>query len=370
MERQTIALEKDSAIIVESVSGDLRVRGWAKAELDAKCGCDELQVRVEDSKVYVSCADDLILSIPASSPLTVLSADDDVDLRGLAGAVNLESVGGTLDLRQVADVTVGTVATDLIVRRASGLLQVQSVGADASLRDVQAVEIGTIGSDLHVRGASGDLTATAGGEVVLFLSPQPGTTLRATAGGELLLRLPPDADVELHLTGGGPEAVRVDWPGVPAETGTSREVTLGSGAAKAHLAAGGDLLVTGDADAWQDMADFDFDVEVDSLVGEWVGLAPEIEERLHRRTEAAARRAEATARRVQARVERKMAKVQEKVGRRFEGSAHRHFPPMPPFPPAPMSEPVSDEERMTILRLLEEKKITLEEAEKLLSALE
>ncbi len=38
--------------------------------------------------------------------------------------------------------------------------------------------------------------------------------------------------------------------------------------------------------------------------------------------------------------------------------------------PAPASEPVSEEERMTVLRMLQEKKITSEQAEKLLSALE
>ncbi len=37
---------------------------------------------------------------------------------------------------------------------------------------------------------------------------------------------------------------------------------------------------------------------------------------------------------------------------------------------APQGEPVSEEERMAILRMLQEKKITSEEAEKLLSALE
>ena len=39
-------------------------------------------------------------------------------------------------------------------------------------------------------------------------------------------------------------------------------------------------------------------------------------------------------------------------------------------PPVPPSEPVSDEERMAILKMLQEKKITAEEAEQLLSALE
>ena len=45
-------------------------------------------------------------------------------------------------------------------------------------------------------------------------------------------------------------------------------------------------------------------------------------------------------------------------------------PPVPPFPPRPVSDPVSDEERLTILKMLQEKKISLQEAEKLLAALE
>jgi hypothetical protein len=49
--------------------------------------------------------------------------------------------------------------------------------------------------------------------------------------------------------------------------------------------------------------------------------------------------------------------------------------PMPPVPPAAPARPVKDsrvseEERLTVLRMLQEKKISIEEAEKLLEALE
>ena len=50
------------------------------------------------------------------------------------------------------------------------------------------------------------------------------------------------------------------------------------------------------------------------------------------------------------------------------GSAPR--PPVPPVPPPPPGEKVSEEERLMILRMLEQKKISMDEAEKLLSALE
>ena len=44
--------------------------------------------------------------------------------------------------------------------------------------------------------------------------------------------------------------------------------------------------------------------------------------------------------------------------------------PKPPVPPEPPSEPVSEEERMAILKMLAEKKITAQQAEELLNALD
>jgi hypothetical protein len=44
--------------------------------------------------------------------------------------------------------------------------------------------------------------------------------------------------------------------------------------------------------------------------------------------------------------------------------------PKPPTPPEPPADPVSEDERMAILKMLAEKKITAQQAEKLLSALE
>jgi hypothetical protein len=46
------------------------------------------------------------------------------------------------------------------------------------------------------------------------------------------------------------------------------------------------------------------------------------------------------------------------------------MPPLSPNPLRSTSEPVTDAERLTILKMLQAKKITLQDAEKLLSALD
>jgi hypothetical protein len=84
------------------------------------------------------------------------------------------------------------------------------------------------------------------------------------------------------------------------------------------------------------------------------------------------------------RAQEKIARTQERLARKMEAASRRAeqrgrvppgraraypWPPQPPNPPE-AREPVSDEERLMILRMLEQKKISLEEAENLLAALE
>jgi hypothetical protein len=133
--------------------------------------------------------------------------------------------------------------------------------------------------------------------------------------------------------------------------------------------------------------------------GEFPGIPSDLHERISRRVEEATRRAlEASMRareqsdRVQRRVDAAMRRAEEKmrsserrsmhmgikVGR-FGASVDSPRPPVPPgapsapFPPAPprpAAEPVTDQERLVILKMLQEKKISIQDAEKLLAALD
>jgi len=81
----------------------------------------------------------------------------------------------------------------------------------------------------------------------------------------------------------------------------------------------------------------------------------------------AAKRAEEAARRVERHAERQVRRWGGKVnvGPWDFGPKGTSTPPG-----VPKSEPVADEERMAILKMLQEKKITSEQAEQLLKALE
>jgi len=174
-----------------------------------------------------------------------------------------------------------------------------------------------------------------------------------------LLVLPPNANATLTVQG---DEIDFDWPGIENdEDTTERTVVLGNGSAKISLSSGGDVRVSDRADAGE------FAEEFGNFAGlnvDWSGFG----ERISRQVERATKRAEEAARRAERHAGRHARKWKANVNvGRWNWDIGPNGVATPPKPP---SEPVSEDERMAILKMLQEKKITAAQAEELLKALE
>ena len=383
MKQSTIAVSGPLTVVIDNVDGDLQVAGWDRAEVFAKTDGENFDLRVDGEKAYARSAGNLILYMPREANLQTGNISGDADIRAVAGNTRIENVGGDLQMRAIGPVTLNKVGGDLSVRGCSGDFTAGRIGSDASLRDVQGkLTLSTVGTDLYLRNTSADIQAQTGADAILYLQPQPGANVTVKAGENILLRLPTAVDAELSLQGGSMESIRVDFAGVePGEAGMTRQVKLGSGAAKIHLIAGADLIVTSRADEWQSLADFDSSGLDEMFSGNFPGIPVDFHERIAQRIQEATQRAmRATEQgqrhsdRAQRRVEAAMRRAEEKMRAaerrtRFMGAVVGRRPTSP-TPPVPVSEPVSDDERLTVLKMLQNKKISLQDAEKLLAALE
>lgn len=385
MKQQTIQVDARVKVIAESVPGDLQVVGWERKEVMAKTDGSHLAVSGNSGEIIVACDADLILYIPCEASLNIDSIGGDADLRALAGTTKIANVGGDLSLRNVGPMEIVNVGSDLSLKGSTGDFLAKNIGSDASLREVNgSVGIDKVGSDLYLRGVRGDVAINAGSDAVLYLQPKTAVKYVINAGSDVLLRLPAQLDAELVLQGGSSESIRVDLPDVePFQEEDIRTLVLGSGLAKITVTAGDDVVVTSRADEWESMAEFDGYARDDSYtIGNVPGMPSDLHERINRKVQEATQRAmEKSARsqdRAQARAEAAIRRAEGKMraherrmkaGGVFIGhwktNSERPANSMPP-----MDQPVSDEERLTILRMLQDKKISMEDAEKLLSALE
>jgi len=412
MQQQTVPVSPNVKVLVHAVRGDLRVAGWDRNELMVKTDGAHLDLVSSTDPITITCDEDVILYLPRRADLQVEKVAGDASLQALNGPVALGPVAGDLTMKDLGPVTLDTVSGDASLRNIGplnaenisgdfalrgghGVCVVDTIGGDASIRDIDGmVAIEEVGSDLYVRNVHAAVNVNAGADVALYLEPLPGQTYDITAGDDLILRLSPETNVKLHLTGGSPDSIHVDFPGVEVpEDCRGCEVVIGQAAdrmAEMLLTAGDDLLVTCQADSWESAADFGVGMGDGS---EWnippFELPDDFSERINRRVqaameraqshlEAANRRAESAGHRASIKIEAAMRRAEAKAraaevrARRGQASVNigRWNWDVTPHGPLQTAAPVSDDERLVVLKMLQEKKITLEEAEKLLAALE
>ncbi|MFZ0531575.1 MAG: hypothetical protein WAM09_00210 [Anaerolineales bacterium] len=401
------------------ISGDLRLKGQDANEVVAKAETPEaLAIEGQEDQVVIRCTSSCSVRVPRAAVIQVQAAHGDATIKALDGELTIDTVDGDLELRNVGVTKLGKLNGDLSAKNVDGDLSIDTVNGDVNARGMQGdfTVTGSVRGNLSLSDIGGSAQAIANGNIMLRLDPSPGHQFNFTCRGNLFCRLSAEASVEISV----PKAsqVMVDLPGIHASAPvqTPYALTLGEGDAKLILSADGNVVLDTHAPDW-DMEDFDIDVgsEVngmadavsqqisqqveshvrmieDQLNAQLSSLsmrlsaaklsedqARRIEVRAREASERATERAQERIRRAQEKLNYKLAAAQRKIEfkaqARERASRHGHHTwsfgiPTPPTPPTPPGEPVSEDERLMILHMLEEKKISMEEAEELLSALE
>ncbi len=397
---RSFPISGNTKIRVELAGGDLSVVGWDGSELLVKGDDESVRVESTSEAVTVSCTDDLSLRVPRAAYVEFALVSGDASIRGLAGGCELKEVSGDLSVRDVGSIAIDTIHGDISLSNARGNVFIKNIHGDASLREVDgdvtiemladdltlrgvrgnlrvinlngdasihgvdgSIVLDSVADDLALRGARGDVRVNVGEDVVVYLDPKPEAEYSLNAGEDILLILPRNANATLDIRG---DEILMDWNGTQNDDATERVVTLGDGSAKISLNAGGEVRVSNRADAgesadeWGNFAGVNFD---------WSDLGERISRKVEQATARATKRADEAVRRAERHAARHAGHPKRGlvVGRwnwDFKGA------PKPPTPPEPPSEPVSEQERMAILKMLAEKKITAQQAEELLNALD
>src|SRR5215213_4554612 len=371
-----LSVGKSPKITIDSIGGDISLVGWDGNEILIKADDNEVHVEQNGSEVRLSCDDDISLRVPKASTLSFIRIGGDAAIRGVSGDIEIKEISGDLSMREVGSVSIESINSDLSIRGARGNLYIKSANGDVSIRDVDGnVNIESVADDLALRGAHGNIKVNVGEDVVVYLEPRDDGDYIVTAGDDILLVLPTNANATVKMQG---DEIKVKWPGVDEDSeATERTVVLGGGAAKITLSAGGDIRLTNDLNAGNSADEFG---NFAGLNFDWSGFGERISRQVEKVTGQAAKRAEEAARRAErlaGDAAKRAERHAERQARRFKGGLdvgrwNWDFGPkgMPAPPGVSKSEPVADEERMAILKMLQEKKITSEQAEQLLKALE
>jgi len=218
-----------------------------------------------------------------------------------------------------------------------------------SLGSKPVIEIANVGGDLAVQGwERTDLEARSDDSPRI---EQDGDEVTLSCGGDLSVSIPRGASLNISYVGGDLKAKDLDAAVEVSFVGGDVKLQDMNGPVSLEGVIGGETQTE--------------NVRKVTLGAQRAGVGVDISARVQRKMDEAMRRAERATRR-----------AEQKMTRIMSHQAGHHVPQrhwnvgVNAADVENANEPVSDEERMVILKMLQEKKITSEEADKLLAALE
>lgn len=424
MFEQTIETSATPHITIDKCAGNLVVQGTEEQQIVLRLrngDGDDVTLEREGETFTLTTPADCFLTCPLETRLTIHTVAGNLKIKGVAGTLAIDTVRGNSTLRAVGPVDFEQVLGNLDARRIAGDFKVRIVKGNARIREVEgslslgevdgnariyevegSLSLDRVGGNARVHGVEGSFSAgqisgnlVSGGlqggltaEQVrgnVRLSPPfvPGVTYRLNTSGNLKARFLPEASVSLALQVHG--GVRSHIPGLTLEeTDEGTKAILGAGEATLEAQVAGRVTLNlAESEAPEDI-EFGFadDMEgfglaIESRIAEAMselearleeGLGHVDSEKLRIKMERATEKTLRTAERAADKVRRKAEQEAERARLRAE-RAERRWQRASGRKPRPRRETVTSEEQLRILRMVEEGKITPEQAADLLAAL-
>lgn len=314
----------DGALHIARARGDVTLRDVGEVTMDRlERGLDAERVR---GALHARAVGGAARLVALGADAHVAAVGGNLSVESVQAQLTIDAVGGALHAREIgAALYCRNVGGNAVLAAVRGPAQLGNVGGNLSVEgEIADLRIGNVGGSLGVADAtlSGSFTVNVGGSASLKLAAGAGSQVAVRAGGGVDCMVTPETDATFTLFDGAGR----------------REVRVGGGAGRVTIQCGGRARVRS-ADG---TTSFTETVAGDARRG-WF-------ERLWR-----------------------------------PEAPEPPAPPLPPMRPEPPSPPESfrrprpmpepqptgpsADERMAVLRMLADKKISVEQAEKLLAAL-
>ncbi|MCP4541165.1 MAG: hypothetical protein GY832_28865 [Chloroflexi bacterium] len=389
MFKQTFETSATPHITISECLGNLTVRGSEERQLGLRVqgSGDDVVLEQVGETFTLSTRSNCLLTCPPATTLTINTVQGNLQVDGIDGPITINATHGNVQLRNVGLTAIEKTFGNLRAHYVEGDLSAQVTRGKIRVSQVKgSLTVDRVDGNLIVEALYGGLTTEqVRGNIRLESLFSPEQTYRLNALGNLTVYVPPDAGLHLTLRANG--GVRSSLPNLTLEeTDGTLKGLLGDGAANLEADVSGRISLrhTG-SDEIIEEGTFDFvdDLEglgaqIESRIAESMAEmevrldeslgridSEQIRVQVERAKEHALRKtghAAEKARRVAEREAERARMRAERAERRWQRASGRKS--------RPKRQPATDEERMRVLNMVEEGKITPEQAAELLAALE
>ena len=358
------------------------IRGWEKDEVEVRYPENkECNLNYDHGFLEIDAKSYCIVSIPKNVKIFIEKIDGNFDSAGKLGLLEIETVGGNCAVQSAEGLTIEKVGGNCKIGFIGSDAKIENVGGNLSfIAENSMMEVNGVGGNLSGQAENISLSTSVGGNIKLNTNRFNGDENQLRAGGSIKLNITDLENTFINVKAGGIASINFQESSEKFTNGKI-EKKYGAGEKKVNLRAGGNIKISdqepdfeinqnfGSADdAYVDEIEqkfktralqssgFDFSdlFDIDSEIGE------KIREEIHM-------------------ADKKIKSAMDKMERKFSFKEEFGNIPQSQWPPrssvvskpgATKSSPISSEEKIMILRMLQDGKINAEEADRLLRALE
>jgi hypothetical protein len=357
------------------------VRSWENNEIEVRYPENkECQIGIDHGHMEINAKSYCIISMPGHVKLSIERVYGNFEFAGQLATIDIDNISGNCSIQSVESLSIQNVSGNCKIGSTGTQSKIRNVGGNFHfIVDNGSINVNGVGGNLSGKAESICLSTTVGGNLKLVINKFEGEGNHLRAGGSIKLNISDLDNSTIDAKAGGIASYVYKDESEKFQNGKF-EKKLGNAERIIQLRAGGNIKIS-DQEAefeinqtfssvdedYVDQMEQKFEARGRQSTGfdfsDFFDFDGEIGEKIREKTQMA---------------DEKIQRAMEKMERKFSFKEEFGDIPRPPRPVSPFetklktpkSAPISNEEKMMILRMLQENKINAEEADRLLNALE
>ncbi len=197
--QQSIPVKPGERIFIKA-HATLDIEGWTNSEVQIETDLNVQRIRREDEGLFLMFVDDASLKVPEQARLIVQKATGNARIRKMQGKIDISSVSGNLAVQQAKDVRIDRVSGGCLVQNIEGELEINSVGGSLKGKDCfEGVRADRISAGVELLNVQGEVDVRSMGDIRFGFLTESVEPVRLRASGSISLSLPFELNAEMKI---------------------------------------------------------------------------------------------------------------------------------------------------------------------------
>jgi len=358
----------ESKKLIIKAYGNLDILGWEKSDVAFDVNRYAQRIEQASDGLHIVSFDDCVMNIPWDVSVEIEKCSGDARLRETSRPVKIEKVSGNLVLQNVDAISITKISGDCLASAVSGTLSIEKISGNLKCEHINGdVRVNRCNGDVNINTTAQLVDISSSGNIHLGIAGSSVKSVNLRASGDITLTIPADIEANYKLESKS-ERIKLVTAGQEQVIQSRRYETGGvKSGTTITLQSAGDIDINSTITEQDDMS---------ALFSNMDQLWASLEEERKLKHNAKSNLDFTLDGDFEKRINEKIAEAQRKINDSIskigfewnDAFQDSHISEQPEE--FEIQEKVTEQEKLMIIKMVQDGKLSVEEADKLLTALD